>query len=183
MQNADRRLILEVGFLLRKLCFQETSCGRSLNLYALQRFHSCSTGNHARTPFCTPAIEKEKQSSNWNKPSAAIDPYCFYHTSTHPCQGQFDRQGPSRSSGAHQHGDASAAQKHWPPTPVHWIEQHSPSWLLPYVHLARYHKPIGSWLLAWPCLWSIALATPQGTTPDIYLLILFGTGSLVRMHA
>ena len=68
----------------------------------------------------------------------------------------------------------------WPPTPVHWIESAAPHAWLPYIHLARAHKPIGTWLLAWPCFWSIALATPPGAVPDLYTMMLFGTGAVVR---
>ena len=70
---------------------------------------------------------------------------------------------------------------HWPPKPVHWIERIVPHSLLPYVHVARLHKPVGTWLLAWPCFWSIAQAAPPGTVPDLYTMALFGTGALVRL--
>ena len=73
--------------------------------------------------------------------------------------------------------DAAAA---WPPAPVHWIEAAAPKALLPYIHLARLHKPIGSWLLLWPCLWSTALATQLGHPPDLRLIGLFGAGAVVR---
>ncbi|XP_026747849.1 4-hydroxybenzoate polyprenyltransferase, mitochondrial [Trichoplusia ni] len=35
----------------------------------------------------------------------------------------------------------------------------------PYVKLARWDKPIGIYLLYWPCAWSIALASIPGTVP------------------
>ena len=41
----------------------------------------------------------------------------------------------------------------------------------------------GTWLLAWPCFWSIALAAPPGALPDIKLLALFGTGALLLRGA
>lgn len=59
------------------------------------------------------------------------------------------------------------------------LENSVPKWALPYVHLSRLHKPIGSWLLAWPCFWSIAMAATPGCLPDLYLLGLFGTGAVV----
>ena len=73
-----------------------------------------------------------------------------------------------------------AAKPHWPPAPVHWIEHAVPHAALPYVHLARLHKPIGTWLFAWPCLWSIAMATPPGHLPDLYTIGLFAAGTTVR---
>lgn len=34
-----------------------------------------------------------------------------------------------------------------------WIEKVLPKQLQPFAHLARLDKPIGTWLLAWPCFW------------------------------
>ena len=45
------------------------------------------------------------------------------------------------------------------------------------------HGPAGTWLLAWPCFWSIALAAPLGSLPDLRLLALFGTGALLLRGA
>ena len=45
------------------------------------------------------------------------------------------------------------------------------------------HGPAGTWLLAWPCFWSIALAAPPGSPPDLRLLALFGTGALLLRGA
>ena len=36
---------------------------------------------------------------------------------------------------------------------VSWIENVLPKQLQPFAHLARLDKPIGTWLLAWPCFW------------------------------
>ena len=41
----------------------------------------------------------------------------------------------------------------------------------------------GTWLLAWPCFWSIALAAPPGSLPDIKMLALFGTGAILLRGA
>lgn len=55
--------------------------------------------------------------------------------------------------------------------------------LQPYMKLMRIDKPIGSWLLFWPCGWSIAMAAPAGTFPDIKMLALFGIGAFVMRGA
>ena len=34
-----------------------------------------------------------------------------------------------------------------------WIDLYLPKNLVGYAHLARLDKPIGTWLLAWPCMW------------------------------
>lgn len=36
---------------------------------------------------------------------------------------------------------------------VGWIDRYLPKMARPYAHLARLDKPIGTWLLAWPCMW------------------------------
>ena len=41
----------------------------------------------------------------------------------------------------------------------------------------------GTWLLAWPCFWSIALAAPPGELPDARLLALFGAGAVLLRGA
>ena len=53
----------------------------------------------------------------------------------------------------------------------------------PYARLMRLDKPIGSWLLAWPSFWSIALAANHGTLPDMQLLALFGSGAVLLRGA
>ena len=39
-----------------------------------------------------------------------------------------------------------------------WVDRHAPDWLKPYARLARWDRPIGFWLLFWPCAWGMALA-------------------------
>lgn len=53
----------------------------------------------------------------------------------------------------------------------------------PYMKLMRIDKPIGSWLLFWPCSWSIAMAAPVGALPDLQMLALFGTGAFIMRGA
>ena len=44
------------------------------------------------------------------------------------------------------------------PSMVNWVDDYLPSSLRPYAHLSRMDKPIGTWLLLWPCYWSTAMA-------------------------
>lgn len=39
-----------------------------------------------------------------------------------------------------------------------WVDRYAPAWLKPYARLARWDRPIGIWLLFWPCVWGLALA-------------------------
>ena len=41
----------------------------------------------------------------------------------------------------------------------------------------------GSWLLFWPCAWSIALSAGSGTLPDFHYLALFGLGAVIMRGA
>jgi 4-hydroxybenzoate polyprenyltransferase len=58
-----------------------------------------------------------------------------------------------------------------------------PESLQPYAHLSRLDKPIGTYLLLHPCLWSTALASPPGALPDLKLCALFATGAFVMRGA
>jgi 4-hydroxybenzoate polyprenyltransferase len=66
-----------------------------------------------------------------------------------------------------------------------WVDTIAPSWSRPYLRLARFDRPIGSWLLLLPCWWSAALAA--GAAHDISRLplfvVLFFIGSFVMRGA
>ncbi|WIA35236.1 hypothetical protein OEZ86_003698 [Tetradesmus obliquus] len=64
-----------------------------------------------------------------------------------------------------------------------WVERALPTPVVPYAQLMRLDKPIGSWLLAWPGLWSIALAAGPGQLPDLWLTALFGVGAVLMRGA
>ena len=65
---------------------------------------------------------------------------------------------------------ARSAWTHW--APLAWR---------PYLRLARMDRPIGTWLLLWPCWWALALAAERW--PDPLLLALFAVGALVMRGA
>lgn len=66
-------------------------------------------------------------------------------------------------------------------TPVlTWIDTALPASWIPYARLARIDKPIGTFLLLWPCAWSTALAA---TPPDGALLGLFAAGAFFMRGA
>src|SRR5580693_2126300 len=62
-----------------------------------------------------------------------------------------------------------------------WVDRRAPSALRPYLRLARLDRPIGTWLLLFPCWWGIALAAD--TWPDWRLIALFGIGAVVMRGA
>ncbi|XP_013411841.1 4-hydroxybenzoate polyprenyltransferase, mitochondrial-like isoform X1 [Lingula anatina] len=63
------------------------------------------------------------------------------------------------------------------------IVEAAPSNLKPYLRLIRLDRPIGTWLLFWPCTWSIGLAAEAGHLPDPTMLALFGLGSFLMRGA
>jgi len=62
-----------------------------------------------------------------------------------------------------------------------WVDRLMPVWSRPYIRLARYDRPIGTWLLLFPCWWSIALSFQ--TAQHLWLFATFGIGALVMRGA
>jgi 4-hydroxybenzoate polyprenyltransferase len=66
-----------------------------------------------------------------------------------------------------------------------WVDTRAPSWSRPYLRLARFDRPIGSWLLLMPCWWSAALAA--GVAHDVgqlpLVIALFFVGAFVMRGA
>jgi 4-hydroxybenzoate polyprenyltransferase len=66
-----------------------------------------------------------------------------------------------------------------------WVDTVAPAPLRPYLRLARFDRPIGSWLLLLPCWWSTALAA--GGASDVQrlprYLLLFLLGAFVMRGA
>ncbi len=69
--------------------------------------------------------------------------------------------------------------------PGNWVDRWVPPAARPYFRLARLDRPIGTWLLVWPCWWSIALAGTwqHGTLGSLSMFVLFGAGALVMRGA
>ena len=66
-----------------------------------------------------------------------------------------------------------------------WVDVWAPAGVRPYLRLMRLDRPIGTWLLLWPCWWSIALAAlaSGAAYPDPWLIALFGIGAVVMRGA
>uniref|UniRef100_A0A0K0FUP2 4-hydroxybenzoate polyprenyltransferase, mitochondrial n=1 Tax=Strongyloides venezuelensis TaxID=75913 RepID=A0A0K0FUP2_STRVS len=63
------------------------------------------------------------------------------------------------------------------------LVEKAPKSIKPYLYLMRVDKPIGTWLLYWPCTWSIGLGTVAGELPSLYMLGLFGAGAVLMRSA
>jgi len=62
-----------------------------------------------------------------------------------------------------------------------WLARRLPGAALPYARLMRADRPIGTWLLLFPCWWGLALATPGWPSP--WVLALFALGAFVMRGA
>lgn len=59
----------------------------------------------------------------------------------------------------------------------HWSLRYLPPWARPYGRLARWDRPIGIWLLLFPCWWSLALATAPNWGRLAGFMALFALGA------
>jgi 4-hydroxybenzoate polyprenyltransferase len=62
-----------------------------------------------------------------------------------------------------------------------WVDRLAPEAARPYARLARLDRPIGTWLLLFPCWWGIALASPGW--PSLWLMAVFALGAIVMRGA
>ena len=66
-----------------------------------------------------------------------------------------------------------------------WVDRFAPDSWRPYLRLMRLDRPIGTWLLLFPCWWSLALAEiDEGLPhPSLWYMFLFAIGALVMRGA
>lgn len=66
-----------------------------------------------------------------------------------------------------------------------WIIRAAPMALRPYLKLIRADRPIGTWLLLIPCLWSLTLAAYMAgpVPPSLWAIGLFAVGAFVMRSA
>ena len=68
------------------------------------------------------------------------------------------------------------------------IVDRAPARVQPYLRLMRLDRPIGTWLLYWPCVFGLVLGAtaesrPFGTLNDIFYVLLLGLGAIVMRGA
>lgn len=67
-----------------------------------------------------------------------------------------------------------------------WVDRWLPAWTRPYARLARWDRPIGTWLLLLPCWWGLALARHGSGESLVQILwygVLFGIGATAMRGA
>ena len=62
-----------------------------------------------------------------------------------------------------------------------WLTRFLPRAAIPYARLMRADRPIGTWLLLFPCWWGLALASPG--RPSAVLIAIFALGAFVMRGA
>ena len=72
--------------------------------------------------------------------------------------------------------------------PGNWVDNYAPAPAQPYLRLIRADRPVGVWLLLWPCWWAIGLAYSHqtgeiGFTAIAGCLALFALGAFVMRSA
>ncbi|MDX2259777.1 MAG: 4-hydroxybenzoate octaprenyltransferase [Hyphomicrobiaceae bacterium] len=92
------------------------------------------------------------------------------------------------ASGATENSDASSSPGHGPVADAaagNWVDRFAPPATRPYLRLMRADRPIGTWLLLFPCWWSASLAAigSDARLPDLWHLMLFAVGAFVMRGA
>lgn len=66
-----------------------------------------------------------------------------------------------------------------------WMMSLAPKVARPYLHLIRADRPIGTWLLLLPCLWSLTIASKSidNGLPNPWYILLFAFGAFVMRGA
>jgi len=65
------------------------------------------------------------------------------HISTSPSRLEQDKENKNQSSSRNVSSEGD----------ISWVDLYLPRLVQPYARLARLDKPIGTWLLLWPCVW------------------------------
>jgi 4-hydroxybenzoate polyprenyltransferase len=66
-----------------------------------------------------------------------------------------------------------------------WVDRFAPVAWQPYLRLARMDRPVGTWLLLFPCWWSVTMAEVSlgRPYPNVWTLALFAIGAVVMRGA
>lgn len=70
-------------------------------------------------------------------------------------------------------------------SPSNWVDRWAPETWQPYLRLGRFDRPIGAWLLLFPCLWSQSLAEVNSSDhyPNLSYFLLFAIGATAMRAA
>lgn len=132
LSRAARSLRRRSSFLSTTEAYSHSPSPSNPNVspHASRRLFEFSVNFHTRNGF-----------PNYNSSARSIGAYhqLFHYTSYSTVAPDQKGEEPKKSNGGE--GDRS------------WIDVYLPEKARPYARLARLDKPIGTWLLAWPCMW------------------------------
>ncbi|RXH75833.1 hypothetical protein DVH24_042620 [Malus domestica] len=153
--------------------FLKPSVSLSRTLFAVSSYHP-TTATAIPNPNPNPYQNASpfgpfNQRHRWSPSSVEFDLRLLAHLSSLPSS-----TGEKNDGNQGGHGTKAEAS---------WIDLYLPRQARPYAKLARLDRPIGTWLLAWPCMWSITLAASPGHLPDFKMMTLFGCGALLLRGA
>ncbi|KAM1180486.1 hypothetical protein ACFX13_019893 [Malus domestica] len=153
--------------------FLKPSVSLSRTLFAVSSYHpttATAIPNPNPNPYQNASpLGPFNQRHRWTPSSVEFDLRLLAHLSSSPSP-----TGEKNDGNQGGHGTKAEAS---------WIDLYLPRQARPYAKLARLDRPIGTWLLAWPCMWSITLAASPGHLPDFKMMTLFGCGALLLRGA
>lgn len=138
----------------------DIASGREHPSHKQKRHYSTCSAN--RTPGTQSSLPQQPRTCG--RSNRGSSPSSIRSNSTNNSRGGSDTKSVSK-------GDSSSESSAL-------LKMLGPRWS-PYGRLARIDKPAGTLLLLFPCWWSIALAAPMHTLPDLKLMALFATGAAV----
>jgi 4-hydroxybenzoate polyprenyltransferase len=132
------------------------------------------------SPFCCSLVPDLSRPRSYSSPSAPADKERGGGESA--AQSAKEQGAPPPAAAANPTSAAASTAATTPETPpLH--RRLLPPLLVPYAELMRLDKPVGSWLLAWPGLWSVALCSPPSLEEFLRLSALFAAGSVALRGA
>ncbi|KAJ8423252.1 hypothetical protein Cgig2_016493 [Carnegiea gigantea] len=169
---ALRRLSHSARSGLIQLCLSHAASAKPIQfLYPPSHFHSC---NYGAGIF---GFEFSQRPSFNLTPSYSISSgqNFFFSTSSGVADGSNSSSGRGKDRGSDRELKRTSETS--------WIDLYLPQKARPYAKLARLDKPIGIWLLTWPCMWSITMAAEPGNLPNVKIVALFACGALLLRGA
>lgn len=169
---ALRRLSHSARRGLIQLCVSHSASAKPIQfLYPPSHSHSCNYGSGIF------GFEFSQRPSFNLTPSYSISlgQNFFFSTSSGVADGSNSSSGRGKDRGSD--GELKRTSE------TSWIDLYLPQKARPYAKLARLDKPIGIWLLTWPCMWSITMAAEPGSLPNVKIMALFACGALLLRGA
>ncbi|KAJ2700653.1 Para-hydroxybenzoate--polyprenyltransferase, mitochondrial precursor (PHB:polyprenyltransferase) [Coemansia sp. IMI 203386] len=154
--------------------------GSALKPYLFQSF--------ASTASARAAAKSKTRNTEVSLFAPAVTGLCRYVQHPLALARARDARGFASTPGGQRSADADLNNAEGTPAQMNYgpVIGRFPASARPYLYLTRLDKPIGTWLLYWPCVWGIGMAAfstgmPMGSMAS--MMALFGTGAVVMRGA